>query len=258
MLKVNVKKKDLDDFTRALAISGTSLDKIIEEAAPAVGEVASRIIMGEMGKRAEGNDSDANFWRFMAARTAINVSWSNGTVILTIEGLTEGEVPNAADSRSGGKNVNENANLWARHEFGAVFDASEGKLVYTKDIGGITVVRNSKSGGSVSKRTGSVNKLISSLRSQIETSAVVLAAITASTATADVIEAATSHAINIDKSADVALKRAGVSQTLLTSMGVSNVKTSPRGQILLMGKSDSGSVRFIGGKEFGIPTTINR
>lgn len=259
MLNVKVNQKALEEFTRQLSLSGTKLERIVEDAAPAVGEVVSRMVIGEMLERSRtGDKNDRNFWAFMAARTAINVSWSNGTVIVSISGMPEGEVPDAEDTRSGGGVTNPATNLWARHEFGAVFDPESGKLTYTKDDGGVTVVRESKSGGQVSKRTGSVNRLVQSLRSQIESSAVVLTAITANTATAETIESATSGKVSIDKGAKAALKRAGVSKSLLATMGVENVKVTQKGQILLMGRSSNGSVRFKGAKEFGIPTTIRR
>lgn len=258
MINVKVDKRALDEFTRQLSVSGTKLERIVEEAAPAVGEVVSRMVMGEMLERSRSGDkSDRNFWSFMAARTDITVAWSGGTVIVTISGLTEGEVPDAENSRTGG-NANANANLWARHEFGAVFDPESGKLTYTKDTGGVSVVRSSRAGGQVSKRTGSVDKLVRSLRAQIESSAVVLAAITASTATGEFVESATKGKVSIDKSAKAALKRANVSKGLLATMGVDSVKVTQKGQILLLGRSENGSVRFKGAKEFGIPTTIRR
>jgi len=236
------------------------MESIVEDAAPAVGEVVSRMVIGEMLERSRtGSKSDRNFWAFMAARTAINVSWSNGTVVVAVNGLTEGETPDAEETRSGGGVVNPSTNLWARHEFGATYDPTEGKLmVFSKDDGGQLVFTKSRSGGQITNRTGSVNKLIQSLRSQIESSATVLAAITANTAAAEVVESATKGKVSIDKSAKVALKRAGVSKALLATMGVENVRVTPKGQILLMGRSSNGSIRFKGAKEFGIPTTIRR
>lgn len=259
MIKVTVKKRDLEDFSRKLAISGTKLERIDDEIAPMVGETVKQLIVSEMMDRSQsGSDSDQRFWEFMLARTDITVTWASGKVIVSINGLPEGEVENAEDTRSGGK-VSATTNLWARHEFGAVFDKTTGKLSYTKDdAGGITVVASGKSGGSVSSRKGSIDKLVRSIRTQIEVAAVASIKLAGELAVKNVVEEATGQKVDIDKSAVPVLARAGVSKAALVAVGISGVKVSPTGQVLLFEKSTSGSYRFSGRKGLGIPTTISR
>lgn len=258
-LKVNVNTKNLDGFTRRLSVSGTKAERITEEAAPAIGNIIAEMIMAKMSELASGDGKEARFWKFMAARTAINVQWSGGTVIVTVSGLAEGEVPNASDSRTG---ADTDANLWEAQEFGSAYNGQEGKLqVFLKDAGGKLVFTRKTASKDVSpnKRRGSVNRLVQSLRLQIETSAQIIAAIQGHTAVAQVIEeAAPRGSIEIDKRARTALKRASVDEAMLASLGVEKVVVMGSGQISLMGHNTAGSMRFIAGKDFGIPTTIRR
>lgn len=252
-IRITRKRRDFDEFLHTLQIKGTAIERIAESAAPLVAEQVISVFQQGLQEEAD----NPRIYEFMWNRTKFDYKWNNGMVIIEIFGATEAEA--GYPDRDGGP-VNPSTNLWARHEFGASFDPSTGTLKFDKEednAGGVSVVRDGRSGGVGSPYRGMISRTINSIRPTIHAAVASLFYTTSVEAFTHTIEESSRGRIKIDPRAISALQMAGVTQEALLGLGVANVAVSDRGQILLLGRGATGAGTFIGGKDAGIPTTIN-
>lgn len=192
---------------------------------------------------------------FLAVRTRVETIISGGTITLLVQGMSEGEAGNPPVS---GGEPSDETNLWLAHEFGKPSDGHTTKTSFHKDVGGVTATREGVSHGAGSPYVGVIRNKISTITVQLEGICAAIAGIAASNIAADIVHEATGGKVKVDRSAQASLKRAGISASLLATLGVNKVSVSPSGQINLIGSNAKGGHFFISGKNAGIPTTIHR
>lgn len=253
---VKVKDKDFRKLVTTIKGSGRYIEERIESTGPEIAMAASAMILNAIRTQM----SNPQIGAFMAPRTKITPIISGHTVVLEIEGKTEGEAGHPPRSDGSIPKVkNNDVNLWITHEFGVPSDGASGTFTYEKDVGGVTAQRTVRGHGVGSPYVGEIRRIITGMTDAISQVAMTVAGIAAVSAVADVVSAGTGGKVKLDKSAKAALSALNINPALLATYGINQAFVSSRGQINYLGSTGAGNYKtFVSGKRFGLPTTINR
>jgi hypothetical protein len=252
-ISVKVDDKDVLKMVARLEGSGKKITQAMQSVGPEIAAIAEEIILDRIR-------SEDTIGYFMANRTKVDAVITGHRVIISISGKTEGETEIRERSDGSIPEVSSGSiNLWNVHEYGGSSGDVDGFISFVKDGGGgIRVFRQARTGDYILKYQGMIHSMIPSIAAQIEVAAMALVGATGVMKAMEVIEEATGGKVKFDRGTRSLMKRAGISEKFLASLGVVRVHKSSTGQINLLGTNPTGTRRFIGGTAHGIPTTIRR
>ncbi len=249
MNNIEIDTKEVDRFITVLRAEGEAFPLKVQDNLYQIGEIAAEVIF----KAIDEQMPNKAIAKFMVDRTAVDIVTTSKTISLEIRGMSEGEAGHPATLNNPPPKVSSpDVNLWVTHEYGIPTDGNSQGADKDQGAGIKAQVKAGETGfGAGSPYVGEVRRIVSGLSAQLYSIIQAAGAIIANDIAGDIVEKATKNKIKVDRKAKTALKRAGVQQGYLASLGVLGVETTSRGQINLRNAGG----RFTSGRGH-VPTTI--